>query len=396
MAGLACGAFLSPEAGPTVILEKKSQPGRKLLLSGSGQCNVTHVGDIRDFPARYGGHDRFVKPALRAMTNEMMMRFFEEGGVPLVTEPNGKVFPASRRSRDILDALLVSCRGNGTEIRHHFSVDAVEKTSSGFRVRTDSGEPFETTRLVLATGGCSYPATGSNGDGYRLAESLGHPVTPPRPALSPVLVRNFPLAAAAGIGLPQATIALLRNGRKVKETTGDLLLTHRGLSGPVILDLSRYLLPNDQLRFSLIPDFRDAATLESALLEIVENQGRRTLKTLLGGLGLPDRLAELLLKQQQIPTNRRGAELIKAERRIICQTVTEMTLTVESLGGWNEAMATAGGVALEHINPKTLESRLVPGLFFCGELLDVDGDCGGFNMQFAFSSGYLVAVNTVR
>ena len=378
-AGLACGLMSALCGERSLVLEKNDRPGVKLRLSGSGQCNLTHGGSINDFLNHYGGtkQSRFVKPALFAFPNMEIVRFFEQRGVPLFEREDGKIFPRSLQSGDVLQALLDTLAGG--HLRTGVNIVAVRRTDDGFCVETNQGT-FSSKRLAIATGGMSYPQTGSTGDGYRWAEQLGHRIVPPRPALTPVVVQRYAFADAAGISFEDVPIAVYRGGKKIREGRGDVLLTHRGLSGPGILDLSRFLQPQDTLRF---PSCRSTAGWGSLF------SGKKLLKNALAPLGVPDRLLLLLLAELGISPEAAAAEIDRGTRQRLKQSLEGWDFVVEHLGGFNEAMATSGGIALEEVNRQTMESRLVPGLFFSGEVLDVDGDTGGYNIQFALSSGFL-------
>jgi predicted Rossmann fold flavoprotein len=227
----------------------------------------------------------------------------------------------------------------------------------------------------------SYPQTGSTGDGYRWAEQLGHRIIPPRPALTPVIIDCYPFTEASGLSFKNVPIDVYRRGKKLRQGHGDVLLTHRGLSGPGILDLSRYLEPKDVLRLPICQS-GVAGKLESLLC------GKKKLKNVLAPLGIPDRFLQLLFTELDIPSDTPAAEVDRETRQRLKNAFEGFSFVVQRLGGFEEAMATYGGVALEEVNPRTMESRLVPGLFFCGEILDIDGDTGGYNIQFALSSGF--------
>ena len=384
-AGLACGIMSALHGEQVVVLEKNARPGMKLRLSGSGQCNLTHGGTMDDFLNHYGGKEqsRFVKPALFAFPNMEIVRFFEQHSVPLFEREDGKIFPRSLQSGDVLQALLDALKINGGNFRTGVNIHDVRRIDNDFCVETDQ-EIFTSKRLAIATGGMSYPKTGSTGDGYRWAEQFGHRIVPPRPALTPVVVENYPFADTAGISFESVPIDVYRGGKKTRQAGvqgyGDVLLTHRGLSGPGILDLSRFLEPQDTLR---LPLCRNVAGLESLLVS------KKLLRNALAPLGIPDRLLLLLLSELGISPEAAAAEIDRSTRHQLKQSLEGFAFVVERLGSFDEAMATCGGVTLEEVNRQTMESRLVPGLFFCGEVLDVDGNTGGYNIQFALSSGFL-------
>ena len=391
-AGLACGIAAATRGERIVVLEKNDRPGIKLRLSGSGQCNLTHSGTIDDFLNRYGNakKSRFVKPALFAFSNTDTVRFFEQHGVPMFEREDGKVFPRSLQSGDVLHALTETLKANNGDLRTSVAIHTVRRTDDGFCVETDQGT-FSSERLVIATGGTSYPKTGSTGDGYRFAKQLGHRIVPPRPALTPVIVERYSFAEAAGISFENVPITVHRNGKKIRQGHGDVLLTHRGLSGPGILDLSRFLEPQDTLCLPICKNSIELKTLLKTLLN-----GKRLLKNALTPLGIPDRLLLLLLAKLGISSEASAAEIDRNTRQQLEQALSGFAFVVGQLGNFDEAMVTSGGVALEEVNRQTMESRIVPGLFFCGEVLDVDGDTGGYNIQFAFSSGFLAGVSSAN
>lgn len=388
-AGLFC-ALQAIEAGKNVVLfEKKPVAGRKLLIAGSGQCNITHDGDIADFLSHYGDHGAFLRPALMNFTNRDLIAFFADRGLRMETEPGGKVFPATRKSADVLAVLLAECAARGVEIRCNDPVLAVERDGDGFIVRTATAA-VRTGVLVLATGGASYPATGSTGDGYAFARALGQPTTEVAPALAPVYVEDYPFADLAGISFQNLTLAVYRDGKRVGRHAGDLLLTHTGLSGPGILDLSRSIRPRDELRVTFLPG-ASAEEVRKHLADAIAAGGARQVKTVLCDLALPERFVRRLLDLAGIPAGETCAQLRKNSRNALAASLAEYPFRVERLGGFNEAMATRGGVALEGINKKTMASKIVENLYCIGETLDIDGDTGGYNLQAAFSTAALAA-----
>lgn len=388
-AGLFCAIHAAAPGTRVLVLEKNPQPGNKLLLAGSGQCNLTHDGDIRSFPDRYGDHGRFVRPSLMGFTNRALVSFFEERGLVLVTEENGKVFPASRKSADVLAVLLGECRKKGVAIRCAEPVEEVVREEGLFAARTPAGS-YAAPFLVITTGGASYPSCGTTGDGYRLAGMLGQPVTEIGPALSPLLISPFPFAGLAGMTFPSLHFSVWRNGKKQGDYCGDLLFTHFGLSGPGILDASRWIRAGDVLRLSFAGELRREEFAAEIARLAAEHPGWQA-GTLLARFRIPERLVRRLLAISRIPDQLTCAHLPAPLRSALVTACTECPVSVERVGDFSIAMATRGGVALDGVNPKTMESKLVPGLFFAGEVLDIDGDTGGYNLQAAFSTGYCAA-----
>ena len=391
-AGMMCAIAAAKRFRKIVLLEKNESPGKKLLVAGSGRCNLTHTGPMADFLKHYGTHGRFVQPALEHFTNDDLARFFADSGLPLVELNDGKLFPRTQSSRDVRDVLLNEMRN--VALHNNTEVESVEQLPDGnFVVQNanDKGTTFFAKRLVIAAGGKTYPTTGSTGDGYHFAKSLGHTIVTPMPALAPVRVRDYRFAECAGLSFENANIRLLRGGKKIATVNGDLLLTHLGLSGPVILDASRDIMPSDVVSVSFIRGFADANVFEKRLIEDAAEFGRKSVKNMLAKYAIAERLLSLLFAQNEIPLDLPAAEMSREVRKTLARSLVEQPFVVARLGGDNEAMVTRGGVALTEVDRKTMQSRLVPNLFFCGEVLDIDGDTGGYNLQFAFSSGKLAA-----
>jgi predicted Rossmann fold flavoprotein len=389
-AGLFCAIHAAAPGRRVVLFEKNTEPGRKLQLAGSGQCNITHAGEIPAFLTRYGNHGRFLKPALMGFSNAALVRFFTDHGLAMVTEENGKIFPKTRSSADVLRLLTQECGEHGVEIRCGEPVTGLTKAVDTFSITTDKGT-YRATNLVITTGGASYPKTGSAGDGYRLAATLGQPVTEITPALAPLLVRPFPFASLSGISFEGMRFSVWRDGRKISDHTGDVLFTHLGLSGPGILDASRAIRPGDVIRLSFVGAMRREEFAADIAKRAADNTGWQV-STILAKYPIPERLNRKLLKLSGIPEDLKCSQFSAEKRNALIANCTEFPLAVERLGDFAIAMATRGGVALDQVNPKNMESKLVPGLFFAGEVLDIDGDTGGYNLQAAFSTGHCAAV----
>jgi predicted Rossmann fold flavoprotein len=390
-AGLFCAIHAVCSKNRVLQLEKNSDPGKKLLLSGSGQCNITHDGEIRDFLTRYGNHGKFLKPALFAFTNADLIAFFYERGLSMVTEENGKVFPKTLRSDDVLSILLDECRKRGIIFHCGDAVTGISRTSDGFEVTT-AVKVYHTPILVIATGGASYPGSGSSGDGYRFAASMGQRVTEIGPALTPLLIRNFPFASLSGMSFPHMRFSVWRANKKIADRTGDVLFTHLGLSGPGILDASREIRIDDEIRLSFVGTLKREEFTADLRRRIKESRDWQ-IGTILAAYPIPERLNRKLLALSGIPEDLKGNHFSAEQRLQLITNCIEFPLTVTAPGGFSVAMVTRGGIALENVNPKTMESTIIPNLYFAGEVLDIDGDTGGYNLQAAFSTGFLVGQN---
>lgn len=400
-------------AGRVVVFEKGPRPGRKLLASGSGRCNLTHDGDIGAFLGHYSGGERppgnpaddgsrtpgsagrFLRKALYGFDNEALRFWMAQRGLPTEVADNGKVFPVSGKAADVLAVLLREAEAAGVEVRLSTGVNSVSRSSlpdSGGGFKLTSGTTSWLARaVVLAAGGHSYPALGSNGDSWRLAAGLGHAIVDPGPALAPVYVNSFAYKACAGISLPGSRLAIRRSAKVVAKGFGDVLFTHGGLSGPGILDTSRWIQPGDDVVLPL-GSFRSVDEADAALQSACAANPGRQVRSLLGEL-MPKRLAEVLMGLAACTGETRAAQLTRACRQRLATGLGAEPFVVEQLGNLDEAMASRGGVALDEVDGKTMMSRLVPGLFCAGEALDVDGDTGGYNLQAAFSTGRLAGLS---
>lgn len=390
-AGLFTGSLL--RNGRTLILEKNRQTGQKLLISGTGQCNFTHAGPMSDFYKHYGDNHRFLRPAFSAFTNLDLVNFFGGRGLKTVEDKNGKLFPATQRAMDVLNVLLNACKDNKIQLRTGLPVSSISVDQGAFFVTTQE-ETFICNNLVIATGGESYPTTGSSGDGYRFAALLGHTLVPTRPALSPVFIKDYSFASLSGVSLDDAAIQLHRNQQKIRSHTGDIGFTHKGLTGPGILDFSRYMLPGDTLKVNFCG--LTCLEFEKQFIETANLAGKTSLQGFLRKTNMPKSLMLAITEMAGLQTEKPLAEISRDSRNKLVKLCCEFPFIIEKTAGFKAAMVTAGGVSLQEVNPKTMESKLVKNLYFAGEVLDIDGDTGGYNIQAAFSTAFLAAesINT--
>lgn len=403
-AGLFCAYTLASRGIRVRVFEKTGKAGVKLLVSGSGKCNVSNSAPLDRFYRSYGDKGAFIKPALLSFPPSALRTFFEERGLSLTEVHDGKLFPSTMRARDVLELLLSSCESAGVEIVYNSPVSRARRVGDGFEVHA-GGRLGVCRFLVITAGGKSWPRTGSTGDGSMIAADLGQPVVEQRPALVPLYPANYDCGAVSGTALDTVEIRLVREGKTIARKDGDILFTHMGLSGPGVLDISRYYRQGDSVSVSLVSGLRpDEVSL--AIQKRCSQTPKKTVKNILCGLGIPESLvvvvlgrAEALLAESQtrhkdmrVKLNETtGAELTKQSRSVLTAIITDFSFRIERMGSFEEAMATAGGVDTAFVDPKTMASRLLSGLYFAGETLDVDGDTGGFNIQFAFSSAFVAA-----
>jgi len=373
-----------------VLLEGAARPGAKILVSGGSRCNVTNlIVSERDF---WGGRAAIVRRVLAALPVPQTIAFFRELGVPLHQEADGKLFPDSNRSRDVLDALLREVRRAGAELRAGTRVIDIDCTSSGRFVLSTAGGPIESRFVVLATGGQSLPKSGSDGAGYRFAAKLGHTIVPTTPALAALLLGPDDFLHRRLMGVTHdAELTLWIDGRAGLRLRGAMLWTHFGVSGPVAMNLSRHWLRArlENRPVKVTANFaggRSFDAVEAAWLELSTGRPRLSAQHAVSTL-VPAALGEALLAVVGVDGGTVLAQLSREKRRQLIHALVEWPLDLVGTRGYTSAEATAGGVALEEVDPATMQSRVCPGLFLVGEVLDVDGRIGGFNFQWAWATG---------
>ncbi len=382
---------LSLESKKVLIIEKNKNAGKKLMISGAGQCNYTNSCELSEFLSRYGSKGRLLKNALYNFTNRDTMEFFRRKGLKSMVRDDGKVFPVTLDASDILKVLLKSVKENEAEIIYDEAAMKAEYDSlkGMFTVRTNKST-YVGERFIVSAGGMSYPLTGSTGDGYLLAQGFGHKIVKPSEALTPVYVRDYGFKNLSGVSFEDVKVSQWRDGRKLKEFTGDFLFTHVNISGPVILNNSRYFEKGDTLKINFT-SYSNNEEFRVFLDELILGSGGSGVASVLKRLNLPKRFIEKITEIGNIDGEIKCSQLHKEERRKLCELLSAHPFTVERLGGFNVAMVTKGGVAVDEINFKTMESKLQPNLYFAGEVIDYDGDTGGYNIQAAFSTGKLAA-----
>ncbi|MBN2581187.1 MAG: NAD(P)/FAD-dependent oxidoreductase [Pirellulales bacterium] len=392
-----------------VLLEKNRRPGIKILLSGGTRCNLTHATDARGIAEAFGPAGRFLRSALAALGPQEMIDLFTAEGAPTKIEPGGKVFPASDRASDVLAALVRRAKRSGVELALAEPLLDLAREDGRYRLTTPR-RTISAEKVLLATGGKSYPACGTIGDGYRFAAALGHTIVPPRPALTPITSHAEWVTALQGVSVTDAVIEVIETngpdrtaltpspspgtgeGRKRLKSRGALLFTHFGVSGPAVLDVSREVSGHEQpsdllLRCDLLPELTEEEILDS-WADASATTGRRQVAGLVDSR-LPRRLAEAIVAQSGLPGDLTAAEFSKRDRRQMARRIKRFDVPVAGTMGFRKAEVTAGGVTLEEVDGRTMQSRVAPNLYLAGELLDLDGPIGGYNFQAAFSTGRL-------
>ncbi|MBU2511127.1 NAD(P)/FAD-dependent oxidoreductase [bacterium] len=414
-AGGLMAAGRAAELGADVLLiEHMSAVGRKLAITGKGRCNLTNVAEQAEFLKHFYPNGRFLRTAFSGFFSDHIINFFEAKGVKTVIERGGRVFPQSGNAGDVVNALEQWVKKSGVTIRLNTAVEqviteqdtvkgvlisAVERRKNKL-VKIGKQEEIQCNSLILVTGGASYPATGSTGEGYRIAKKLGHTVITPRPALVPLETAGRRTEALDGLQLKNVTASTWVNGKRSALEFGEMSFTPFGVTGPIILTLSHEVvdqLSNGnqvELQIDLKPAL-DHKTLDDRLIREFQQSGKKQFKSILKNL-LPRQLIQFCLEDLNIEPDITGNEIQAGERKRIRNWLKAVPFSISGYRPFSEAIITSGGVSVKEVNPKTMESRLVRQLFFAGEVLDIQADTGGYNLQAAFSTGWLAAESAVK
>lgn len=394
-AGMMAAGVAAQNGLRTLLLEKNDRLGRKLRITGKGRCNVVNNCDVPAVIASVPVNGRFLYSAVSRFTPQDTMRFFENLGVPLKTERGNRVFPESDFAADIVDALKRYCVTNGVRVQTETVTALCANLQRMTGVECQSGRVYHAQNVVVACGGMSYPATGSTGDGYRFAKQLGHTVTELRPSLVSLVAFGSECPALQGLSLKNAAISVTdtERDRLIYRDFGEMLFTHYGVTGPMILSASCHMRDMRPGRYRIAVDFKPALTLEQLDLRLQRDFAQNQNKDFINSLGalLPRKLIPVMVAKSGIAPGQKCNRITKAQRRDFAALLKNFTVAVKGFRPIEEAIVTSGGVAVREISPGSMESKLVAGLYFAGEVLDVDAYTGGFNLQIAFSSGYLAA-----
>ena len=379
------------------IMEKNERFGRKLMITGKGRCNVTNNCDLDTLIANVPKNGRFLYSAFSSFLPEDTMKYFETMGVTLKTERGNRVFPQSDKAVDIVDALVKGLKPLGIKQIHVKAKSIKIKGEKVAGVELEDGQVIEADSVVLATGGMSYPVTGSTGDGYRMAKDLGHTVTELKPSLVPLNCHEGFCSRLAGLSLKNVTLSVFEGDKKkpIFKEMGEMLFTHFGISGPLVLSASAYLKKMGKAKYKAVIDLKPALTLEQLdkrILRDFENEKNKDFANSLDAL-LPKSIIPVIIERSGIAPREKVNQISREQRTDLCRAIKEFTLNITGFRPIEEAIITSGGVSVKEINPSTMESKLISGLFFAGEIIDVDAFTGGFNLQIAFSTGYLAGEN---
>ena len=404
-AGMMAAIAASQNGDKVILIEKMKSLGRKLLITGKGRCNITSSLPIEDFIKNTPGNGKFLYSSYKRYTNKDIIKFLKEEGLEVKEERGNRIFPITDKSQDVLNSFVRRLKKNKVEIHYEEKAEEIlcdDKVAIG--VKTNKEKIFA-DKIILATGGKSYPLTGSTGDGYNIAKKLGHSITKINPSLVPLEIYEKNICKELqGLSLKNVSIKIIDddNGKNIYEDFGEMLFTHYGVSGPIILSSSAHLVRYKNIeekyknkKIRLIIDFKPALSeqkLESRILRDFEELKNKQYKNSLDKL-LPQKLIPIIIGKSEIEASKKVNEITKIERRMLVNVLKNFNVHIEKLRPIDEAIITSGGINIKEINPKTMSSKLIKNLYFAGEIIDVDGYTGVFNLQIAYSTGYVAGLS---
>ncbi len=399
-AGLMAAGRAAQQGAEVTLLEKMAQTGRKIGISGKGRCNLTNDAGLDDFLIRFGRNGRFLRQCFQQFFAPELIAFFHDHNLPMITERGGRVFPESGRALDVVRVLNSWLQAEGVTVRKSAEVSSILVKNGQVTGVVCNGATLACNHVILATGGKSYPRTGSTGDGYGLAKSLGHTIIPLRPALVPLVSPDPHVHRMAGLELRNVLVRVSIDGKRKLQEFGELAFTGFGLTGPVILTLSGNIVDaldrNQKVILSLdLKPALDDKKLDNRLIRDLTSRAGEPIDSILRGL-LPQQVVGICLESCALPVAVDTRNFPATMRKRLVQWLKDYRITINGYRGYNEAIITAGGVSLKEIDPRTMESKLVRGLFIVGELLDLQADTGGYNLQAAFSTGWLAGSSVQR
>ena len=382
------------------LLEKNISLGKKLLITGKGRCNITNTAPLDTFVEEFGKTGSFLRSALFKFSNQDLIDFFEKNNLKLKTERQGRVFPVTDKASSVVELLKRVLQDKGVEVFYDNTISSIKKEGESFVISINGKEKVLTKKVILATGGVSYKTTGSTGDGINIAKEFGHKITPLRPALVPIKTKENWVNKLKGLSLRNVRVVFKAGKKKIKSSVGEMIFTHFGVSGPLILDLSGKIteLFDGEKKVNLLIDLKPGLTEEKIKEKFIREfraKGKTHFKNIMKDI-LPIRLAEVFLELTNIDSEKLGNQITQKERQLIIENLKALPLTVTGSLPLEEAMVTQGGVSTKEINPRTMESRLVPGLYFAGEIIEGAAKSGGYNLQQAFSTGFLAGEEAAK
>lgn len=397
-AGMLAAIAAAENGSEVCLLEKNEKLGKKIYITGKGRCNVTNAGDMETLLVNVCGNEKFLYSAFYGFDNRAVMDLLEQAGCPLKTERGDRVFPVSDHASDVIGALTRRLKQLDVEICLHTEVKRLLAEERITGVELSDGKTLACDAVIVCTGGLSYPTTGSDGDGYRFAEETGHKLTERRPSLVPLCVKEEWCKELMGLSLKNVSVTLKQGKKELYHEFGEMLFTHFGISGPLILSASSYYAKAGGGAAEILIDLKpalDMGQLDKRLLRDFDENKNKQFKNVLGGL-FPAKLIPVMIELSGIDSEKKVHEITKEERRGFAELIKNLPLTVTGTRGFSEAIITKGGVSVKDISPSTMESKKVKGLYFAGEVLDLDALTGGFNLQIAWSTGHLAGSEAGR
>ena len=399
-AGLLAAGRAAELGGKVLVLEKMKREGRKLLITGKGRCNITNDAPISEFIKHVYPNGRFLRSAFSSFFSKDIIELLKEHGVESTLERGGRYFPASNRSKDVLDALLEWVNSYKVDIRCGHRVEELIVEDNIIKGVKANGQKFLSNNVIIATGGKSYPATGSNGEGYELARNVGHSVVRARPALVPLETEGDLAQKLQGLNLKNVKATVWVNGKKRADDFGEMIFTHFGLSGPIILTLSREVVRElqDKNRVEIAIDLKpalDEQKLDARLIRDLNEHGNKKLLNIFK-LWLPSSMIPVFVDLLNINTEKECNQVSSKERKQILHLLKNLVFKISSYRSFKEAIITSGGINTKEITQKTMESKIVKGLYFAGEMIDLDAETGGYNLQIAYSTGWLAGNSCMK
>lgn len=394
---IACG-HLAEKIDNVILVEKNKFTGKKLRITGKGRCNITNNADMEEFLKNVPTNPRFLYSAFYSFTNRDIIDLLEKYGVKTKVERGERVFPLSDSAKDVADALTKYALKKNVKFLHENVTEIITENGAVCGIKTDK-QVIESDAVVLATGGKSYPLTGSDGSGYKLAQKLGHTITAPKPSLIPVVTYEKWVSDLMGLSLKNIEISVYnKKNKKIYTDFGEMLFTHFGLSGPVILSASAHMKNVEKEEYKIKIDLKPALDTDKLDKRVCRDFEMFKNKHIINALDelLPKALIPVIIQLSGIPPHKQVNSITKEERKSLIQNIKSLCVTVKEFRPIDEAIVTSGGIKVGEINPSTMESKLVPDLYFAGEIIDVDAYTGGFNLQIAYSTGYLAADSIIQ
>ncbi len=394
-AGIIAAGFAGLRNKDVTLIERNDKLGKKLFITGKGRCNVTNSSPIEDFFEKVMTNSTFLYSSFYSFSNYDIMSLLERYGVKLKVERGNRVFPASDKSSDVIKALNRFLYDNNVKVMLNTRINDVSYVDGKFTLSSEDGNNMIFDKLIIATGGKSYPSTGSTGDGYKFAKKLGHTITPLKPSLVPIEIEEEWIKSLQGLSLKNVTLSGWVDRKKIDERFGEMIFTHYGISGPIVLSMSNVINKYIGNEISFRLDLKPALTFEKLDSRILRDFEINKNKQIHNGLEklLPKKLIPLIINLSGIEETKPINQIRKEERKKLVEIIKALPLTFKRFRPLEEAIVTSGGVSTNEINPSTMESKIVSGLHFCGEIIDVDALTGGYNLQIAYSTGYLAGMN---